>query len=200
MLPLPLSHILDPTLTGLGRLPARASLHPAYRGPFERLSLDGVWRFQLIERPTEAAHDWMTQQTHAKPWRDILVPGVWTRQNTGDFPHYANVRMPFSCAKPPEIPLDNPTGLYRTTFDVTEPWAARQTVLHIGGFESLAMVWCNGSFVGLAKDSRLPSEFDLSAVIRPGANDLAIMVLRWCDATWIEDQDHWNHGGIHRSV
>ena len=140
------------------------------------------------------------QTTDANAWRDITVPGVWTRQNTGDLPHYANVRMPFACAKPPEIPEDNPTGLYRTSFDVSDVWAKRQTVLHLGGFESLALVWCNGVFVGLAKDSRLPSEFDLSSAVKEGSNTLAIMVLRWCEATWIEDQDHWNHGGLHRSV
>lgn len=200
MLPIPLSHILDPTLTGLGRLPARATLEPVQSDIELRHSLDGVWRFQLITSPKDAPSEWTIQNTDAAPWRDILVPGVWTRQDTGDFPHYANVRMPFACAKPPEIPDDNPTGLYRTTFEVSGSWQKRQTVLHIGGFESLAMVWCNGAFVGLAKDSRLPSEFDLSATVRAGSNDLAIMVLRWCDATWIEDQDHWNHGGIHRSI
>ncbi|MEL7283016.1 MAG: glycoside hydrolase family 2 TIM barrel-domain containing protein [Pseudomonadota bacterium] len=200
MLPLPLSQILDPTLTGLGRLPARSTLEPVQSDAERRQSLDGVWRFQLIERPAAAPTDWTTQATAEEPWRDIVVPGVWTRQDTGDFPHYANVRMPFACSKPPDIPENNPTGLYRTVFKVMEAKKEQQTVLHIGGFESLAMVWCNGAFIGLAKDSRLPSEFDLSSAVRAGANDLAIMVLRWCDATWIEDQDHWNHGGLHRSV
>ena len=207
MLPLPLSQILDPTLTGLGRLPARATLTPFpdepslrdARTPW-RQSLDGVWRFQLVDRPTSAPEGWVTSETGSAPWRDINVPGVWTRQDTGDLPHYANWQMPFACAKPPEIPRDNPTGLYRTTMQVPSDWMARRTVLHIGGFESLALIWCNGQFAGLAKDSRLPSEFDLSDLVRAGDNDLAIMVLRWCDATWIEDQDHWNHGGLHRSV
>ena len=207
MRPLPLSQILDPTLTGLGRLPARATLTPfpdeqSLRNDVSpwRQSLDGVWRFQLVDRPTRAPEGWVTTDTGNAPWRDINVPGVWTRQNTSDLPHYANWQMPFACAKPPEIPSDNPTGLYRTTVQVPSDWAERRTGLHIGGFESLALVWCNGQFAGLAKDSRLPSEFDLSDFVREGDNELAIMVLRWCDATWIEDQDHWNHGGLHRSV
>jgi beta-galactosidase len=108
--------------------------------------------------------------------------------------------MPFDCQKPPAVPDQNPTGLYRKTVSVSDAWTKRRTVLHIGGFESLALVWCNGTFVGMAKDSRLPSEFDLSDAVRLGDNELAIMVVRWCDATWIEDQDHWNHGGLHRSV
>lgn len=197
MLPLPLSHILDPSLTAIGRLPARATLSAM---PSTRMSLDGIWRFRLLKRPLDADDDWTVQDTSPDGWRDIQVPGVWTRQNTGNFPHYANVLMPFDCQKPPSIPEENPTGLYRTQFRVEADAIARRTILHTGGFESLALVWCNGSFVGLAKDSRLPSEFDLSDAVQEGDNDLAIMVMRWCDATWIEDQDHWNHGGLHRSV
>lgn len=203
MLPLPLSHIMDPTLLALGRLPARANLWPQDPNQSEskwRRDLNGVWRFQLIEAPERAPDAWMDAATEGSAWRDIHVPGVWTRQNTGDLPHYANWQMPFACAKPPAVPAENPTGLYRLDIDLEADWQSRQTVLHLGGFESLALVWCNGVFVGMAKDSRLPSEFDLSPALRVGANQLAIMVVRWCDATWIEDQDHWNHAGLHRSV
>lgn len=207
MLPIPLSQILDPSLLGLGRLPARATLTPcmdeasARSGHTKwRQSLDGDWRFQLVDRPAQAPQAWEIEDASQAPWRDIKVPGVWTRQDTGDLPHYANWHMPFACAKPPEIPQDNTTGLYRKILQVPSDWIARKTILHIGGFESLAMVWCNGLFIGLAKDSRLPSEFDLSDAVHEGDNLLAIMVLRWCDATWIEDQDHWNHAGLHRSV
>lgn len=207
MLPLPLSHILSPDLLALGRLPSRAMLTPysdedtLIAGSTDwRQTLDGTWRFQLVDRPEYAPTNWTLQDTSAAPWRDIKVPGVWTRQDTGDLPHYANWQMPFSCPKPPEIPADNPTGLYRKVFQVTAEDLTRNSVLHIGGFESLVLVWCNGVFVGMGKDSRLPSEFDLSEAIHEGGNQLAIMVLRWCDATWIEDQDHWNHGGLHRSV
>ncbi|MFN3214506.1 MAG: glycoside hydrolase family 2 TIM barrel-domain containing protein [Henriciella sp.] len=206
-LPLPLSQLFSPRLTSLGRLDARGSLQ-AYpneqalengTSPW-RTSLDGDWRFQLVAQPDAAAQDWMTVNTADAPWRDIKVPGVWTRQNTGDLPHYANWQMPFDSQKPPAVPDENATGLYRKTFSVSDDGAQRQTVLHVGGFESLALVWCNGSFIGMAKDSRLPSEYDLSGMIGVGENELAIMDVRWCDATWIEDQDHWNHGGLHRSV
>ena len=205
MLPLPLETMLQPSLTQIARLPSRAPLVPyptldAARGedmtPW-RQSLDGVWDFQLIEQPAAAPKDW---QNGKGIWRDINVPGVWTRQDTGDFPHYTNIVMPFACQYPPDVPEDNPTGLYRRTFNHPADWAGRKTVLHIGGFESMALVWCNGAFVGMAKGSRLPSEFDVSAHVTAGENTLAIMVMRWCDATWIEDQDHWFHGGLHRSV
>ncbi|NQY40720.1 MAG: DUF4981 domain-containing protein [Henriciella sp.] len=206
-LPLPLSQLFHPGLTSLGRLEARASIQAfpdeaslqTGASPW-RMSLDGDWRFQFTGRPSEAHADWTASDTSQAPWRDIKVPGVWTRQDTGDLPHYANWQMPFDCQKPPNVPQDNPTGLYRRSITVPEAWQDRNTVLHIGGFESQALVWCNQVFIGMAKDSRLPSEFDLSEALRPGENELAIMVIRWCDATWIEDQDHWNHGGLHRSV
>ena len=207
MLPLPLPHIMNPGLTELNRLPARATLVPfsseraRQQGETAwRKVLDGTWRFQLIDAPGDAPGDWTTQALRDPSWRDIQVPGVWTRQETGDLPHYANWRMPFDCQKPPHVPDRNPTGLYRMDLEVSQDWLGRRSILHIGGFESLILVWCNGDFIGMGKDSRLPSEFDLSAAIRAGSNQLALMVVRWCDATWIEDQDHWNHGGLHRSV
>ncbi len=207
MLPLPLHHLMSPSLLELGRLPARATLYPfadeqerAAGKSAWRKSLDGNWTFQLVPSPEQAPQDWITADPWAEDWRAIKVPGVWTRQDTGDFPHYANWKMPWDCQKPPAVPRDNPTGLYRRRFELPTGWASRHTVLHIGGFESLVMVWCNGTFIGMGKDSRLPSEFDLTEALQPGFNQLALMVLRWCDATWIEDQDHWNHGGLHRSI
>lgn len=207
MLPLPLSQLLHPSLLELGRLPARATLTPYPDDAARRsgatpwqLSLDGTWAFQLAPGPDQTPEDWTIAPTIGGDWREIEVPGVWTRQGLGDLPHYANWQMPWDCPKPPEVPAANPTGLYRCEFKLPEAWQGRQTVLHLGGFESLAMVWCNGQFIGLGKDSRLPSEFDLSPALQAGANQLAILVMRWCDATWIEDQDHWNHGGLHRSV
>lgn len=207
MLPLPLHHLLTPTLLELGRLPARATLQ-AYADEEERasgcsawrMSLDGTWAFHLAPSPEKTPSDWIIASPSGEGWKDIQVPGVWTRQDTGDLPHYANWQMPWDCQKPPAVPDANPTGLYRRDFELPIDWSGRDTVLHIGGFESLVMVWCNGQFIGMGKDSRLPSEFDLSEALQSGPNQLAIMVVRWCDATWIEDQDHWNHGGLHRSV
>ena len=207
MLPLPLSYLFDPVLTGLNRLPASVPL-TAYPdvssacsddpSPWQ-MSLDGDWAFQLVSQPDAAPDTWAQTEFDDTNWRSIQVPGVWTRQDTGDHPHYANIRMPFA-THPPHVPDANPTGLYRTAFDLPDTWQARQTHLHIGGAESCVLVWCNGAFVGMGKDSRLPNAFDLTPHLNTGRNVLAIMVIRWCDATWIEDQDHWNHGGIHRSV
>ena len=209
MLPLPLKSLLQPGLTQIGRMPMRAPLTPFQSSERARAgepskwrrSLDGVWDFQLVRSPDDAPEGWhLSDGKLAGDWRDINVPGVWTRQGAGDLPHYTNIVMPFDCQYPPDVPQENPTGLYRRGFQIPKAWAGRNTIVHIGGFESMALVWCNGHFVGMGKDSRLPSEFDLTPHIQEGDNTLAIMVVRWCDATWIEDQDHWFHGGLHRSL
>ena len=108
--------------------------------------------------------------------------------------------MPWPDVEEPWVPAMNPTGLYRTSFRCPPPWKKREVVVHLGGAETVAVVWCNGRFVGMGKDSRLPSEFDLSPFLQAGVNLLAVMVIRYSDATWLEDQDHWWHAGLHRSV
>ncbi len=200
-LPIPLEMLFQPELTGLGRLPARAPLIPLNdQGDNWRISLDGEWRFRLVESPNAAPEGW-DDGAIAAGWLSIIVPGVWTMQDVGDPPIYCNFQMPFADPhEPGGVPDQNPTGLYRTSFSVDPAWAGRDIVVHIGGFETIALVWCNGRFVGMGKDSRLPSEFDLTSHLRLGDNQLAVMVIKWSDATWIEDQDHWRHGGLHRSV
>jgi beta-galactosidase len=207
-LPLDLNVLLDPSLLALNRRTMRTTREPYLtartaiegKGSSLRASLDGTWRFQLVENPDAAPKDWQTAETNQAPWRDIKVPGVWTLQNTGDHPHYTNWVMPFAEEKPPAVPEDNPTGLYRHAFSCPPDWQGRDVHIHIGGFESFLMVWCNGVFIGMGKDSRLPSAFNLGKALNAAENQLALMVVRWSDGTWIEDQDHWYHGGLHRSV
>jgi len=204
---LQIDDFFQPELTELNRLPSRAPLVP-YRSAEDaradgespwRRSLDGDWRFRLVGRPDAAPARWMNPVTSDDRWDTITVPGVWTRQGQSDLPHYTNIVMPWPDLDPPQVPDENPTGLYRTTFRVPRSWSSRRIVVHLGGVESLAVVWCNGAFVGMGKDSRLPSEFDLTPYLVEGDNLLAVMAIRYCDATWIEDQDHWWHAGIHRS-
>jgi len=200
--------LLRPELFEINRLPARSPLTPypsataarlAEESPWRR-SLDGDWRFRLVDRPSSAPARWMLPTTSDERWRTVAVPGCWTRQDTGDRPHYTNIVMPWPDTDAPYTPPDNPTGLHRTRFSVPAGWRGRDVVVHLGGFESVAVLWCNGHFVGMGKDSRLPSEFDLTPHLVAGHNLLAVMVIRWSDATWIEDQDHWWHAGLHRSV
>jgi len=160
----------------------------------EKISLDGTWRFQLLRSPRDRI---------GKKWTTIPVPGLWTMQPESeiffDKPIYTNVQMPFD-ETPPFVPEENPHGVYERDFEVPESWKDKRIVLHLGGYESVALVSVNGIEVGLTKDSRLAAEFDVTKLIQRGKNVLRIDVTKWSDATFIEDQDQWWHGGITRSV
>ncbi len=202
-------NLFDPELQALNRLSARPPLDPhrtvaaalAAKPVTRRRSLDGNWAFRLVSSPSAAPSDFMGPDGgRSGAWHGIEVPGCWTMQAVGDWPHYTNIIMPWPDLEPPQTPARNPTGLYRTTVDIPASWLDDDVVLHVGGFESVIALWCNGRFVGMAKDSRLPSEFVLNDHVQSGVNTIAILVARYSDATWIEDQDHWWHGGLHRSV
>jgi beta-galactosidase len=117
-----------------------------------------------------------------------------------DKPIYTNVQMPIPNT-PPFVPKeDNPTGLYRQTFTIPEGWNGRQIFICFDGVESAFYLWVNGQAVGYSQDSRLPAEFDLTDYVQAGENELRAMVIRWSDGSFVEDQDHWRMGGIHRDV
>ncbi len=174
----------DPPLLARGRLPMHAVAHR------DRLPLDGTWRFQLLHSPDDAPGD---------AWGEATVPGCWTMQVTWDHPIYTNVQMPFA-GLPPRVPDENPTGIYERTFDLPVGWEDRRVVLHVGAAESVVLVGLNGHDAGLSKDSHLAAEFDLTALVRPGRNSIRLTVVKWSDATYIEDQDQWWHGGLTRPV
>jgi beta-galactosidase len=210
----------SPEMNGEGRLPMRSPLVPwpgadeartaAAAGPRGTgvspwvLGLDGSWRFSLEKNPDavprgSGAACFASPQFDDSRWGEIRVPGTWTLQGH-DKPHYTNVVMPFGNV-PPSVPAEhNPTGLYRVSFTLPSGWERRRTVLHVGGAESFLEAWCNGERLGFSKDTRLPSEFDLTPHVRAGSNLLAFMVVRYSDASFIEDQDQWWYGGIYRSV
>lgn len=123
----------------------------------------------------------------------------WTMHGF-DKPHYTNVRTPFA-EPPPRVPRDNLTGLYRRHLTVRDTWTGRRVVLNVGGAESVLYVWVNGDAVGMGKDSRLPQEFDITDFIVPGRETLlCCAVVKWSDASFIEDLDQWWMGGLHRDV
>jgi beta-galactosidase len=201
----------SPTTVCFNRAPARATLLPfpdvksaltlsREKTPYVQ-TLNGEWDFVLLHRPEEVRNEMLQPEfdVAAAGFRKIPVPSNWTRQETFDQPHYTNVQMPFA-QEPPEVPAENPTGVYRTTFTVPTNWDGRRVVLHVGGAESVLYVWVNGQAVGLSKDSRLPAEFDVTEFLLPGENLLAAVVVKWSDATFIEDQDQWWMGGIFREV
>ena len=179
---------MSPETTSINRLPMLNIEH------FEQISLDGIWRFQLLHKPTEKL---------GKNWSSIPVPGLWTMQEPSevffDKPIYTNVQMPFD-EQPPFVPAENPTGIYERDFEIPKSWNSKRVVLQLGGYESVALIYINGEEVGLTKDSRLAAEFDVTQFVTSGNNVLRIDVTKWSDATFIEDQDQWWHGGITRSV
>ncbi len=192
-----------PELTHINRLPAHSCLIPygngenALQGLRERspyfLSLDGKWDFKLYRKPADAP------PAGPEKWDSINVPANWTMEGFWDRPIYTNVQMPWE-NNYPLVPEENPTGLYHRVFTLPAEWADRRTVIHLGGVESYFEIYVNGVFAGMGKDCRLPSEYDISAFLREGKNDLTVKVLRWSDGSYIEDQDHWWMAGIYRSV
>jgi beta-galactosidase len=179
---------MSPETTSVNRLPMLNIEH------FEQISLDGTWRFQLLHSPTEKI---------GKRWATIPVPGLWTMQEPSevffDKPIYTNTQMPFE-HQPPYVPVENPTGVYERDFYLPKSWPGKRIVLQVGGYESVALVYINGQEVGLTKDSRLAAEFDVTQFVGNGNNVVRIDVTKWSDATFIEDQDQWWHGGITRSI
>jgi len=197
----------DPVITGINRLPARATLtpYPTVEAALDQesesslvRSLNGRWRFQLAPRPEDSPIGFADTGLDDSRWDEVDVPSLWTMQGY-DIPIYTNVRMPFD-AEPPKVPETNPTGHYRRRFRLPRGWRSRRTVLHVGGFESVVEVWINGVRVGVGKDSRLPAEFDLSDHVVGGENLLVLRVIRWSDGSYLEDQDHWWQAGLHREI
>jgi beta-galactosidase len=181
-----------PEVTGVGRLPMTTHLPRP-----EVVDLAGGWAFRRHDRPEEVERRDLTAGTDG--WATVEVPGCWTMQGF-DHPHYTNTRMPFP-GPPPSVPEQNPTGVHRRRITVPDDWAGRRVVLHVGGAESVLYVHVDGEPVGMGKDSRLPQEFDLTGLVEPGRPfDLALTVVRWSDATYLEDQDHWYHAGLHRRL
>ncbi|HGH5979083.1 TPA: beta-galactosidase [Kluyvera georgiana] len=162
-----------------------------------RQLLNGCWQFSYFTRPEAVPESWL--QHDLPDARGIAVPSNW--QMLGyDAPVYTNVTYPIP-VNPPFVPRDNPTGCYSLTFNVNPQWLTDgQTRIILDGVNSAFHLWCNGQWVGYAQDSRLPSEFDLSELLVNGENRLAVMVLRWSDGTYLEDQDMWRMSGIFRDV
>lgn len=192
-----------PSVTSLGRLPAHVPLHSwraesdaqADRPSASRHYLDGEWSFELYESPESVPGAWPLSEQGQET---ILVPGNWQLQGF-DRPVYTNVKYPFP-VNPPRVPEQNPTGCYRRSFTLDAAATRERTHLVFEGVDSAFFVWCNGHFVGYSQDSRLSAEFDVTDCVIAGENQLAAMVLRLSDGSYLEDQDMWNLSGIYRSV
>ncbi len=200
----------NPNINSLNRMEARshsisfaekeAALSVDIKQSSRYKSLNGDWNFLWM--PTEKGGPENFHQLSYAPntWKTIPVPANWELQGYGTA-IYTNIQYPFLPVNPPYVPDDdNPTGYYRTTFDMPRNWQDMQVTLHFGGVSSAFYVWLNGEFLGYSEDSRLPAEFDITDYLQKGDNTLALKVHRYSDGSYLEDQDHWRLSGIHRDV
>jgi beta-galactosidase len=199
----------NPTVVGINKEPAHATLTPyadqqaALSGrdkesPFVQM-LNGEWQFLLVDTPHEVPAEALEGKADSLEWGTIVVPGNWTMQGY-DKPIYTNVKMPIP-TDPPHVPQDdNPTGIYRRTFALPASWEGREVVACFDGVESAFYLWVNGKRVGYSQGSRLPAEFNLTPFLQPGENSMTLVVIRWSDGSYVEDQDHWWMAGVYRDV
>lgn len=160
-------------------------------------SLNGDWQFSYFKQPESVPESWL--ESDLDDARPIPVPSNW-QMHDYDIPIYTNIKYPFPC-NPPFVPQENPTGCYSTAFEVDENWLSEgQTRIIFDGVNSAFYLWCNGQWVGYSQDSRLPAEFDLTPYLQTGMNRLCVLVLRWSDGNYLEDQDMWRMSGIFRDV
>ncbi|MEK3883626.1 glycoside hydrolase family 2 TIM barrel-domain containing protein [Paenibacillus sp. PL2-23] len=190
----------NPDIFALNRMEAHAAR--AY-GAERTLSLNGQWRFSFAESPDKRNTSFYQLDYDTSAWAEIAVPGHWQLQGY-DYPQYVNVRYPWiehDDIKAPFAPTNyNPVVSYTREFTVPKAWDGQPVFLSFQGVESAFYVWVNGDLVGYSEDTFTPAEFDISPYLVEGANKLAVEVYRWCDASWLEDQDFWRLSGIFRDV
>ncbi len=205
----------DPATNQINREPMRASLKlfstvEEAMGDYDdshyqwRMSLNGTWRFHWVESADARPTDFFDTDFDDASWDTMEVPGMWELNGYGD-PIYVNIGYAWRGNfrnNPPEVPVEqNHVGSYRRSFTVPANWRGRDLFLNIGAASSNLYVWVNGRFVGYSEDSHLGAEFDVTKYIVPGAeNQIAFQIFRWCDGTYLEDQDLWRLCGISRDV
>jgi beta-galactosidase len=216
-------HWEDPSVLELAKLPPRATFFPfesraraltRNRAASSRVvELNGQWWFHWSPTADDASNAGFERPdadllvgphgpmgpNGPMTWKRIPVPSDWQMLGYG-VPIYVNAGYPFT-KHPPFIDHDNaPVGRYRKDFEVPEAWSGQRIVLHFGAVKSAGYVWVNGIPVGYTQDGKLPAEFDVTRVVRPGTNLLAVEVHRWSDGSYLEDQDFWRLSGIERDV
>ena len=160
--------------------------------------LSGDWKFRYFTSVYDVKEEFFAEGYDTSAFETIPVPSVW--QNYGhDHHQYTNVRYPFP-VDPPYVPYENPCGAYVRTFEWKKQEEAPREFLNFEGVDSCFYVWMNGSFVGYSQVSHSTSEFDVTDFLKDGTNTIAVLVLKWCDGSYLEDQDKFRMSGIFRDV
>ncbi len=162
-------------------------------------SLNGQWNFKYTENVMERPTKFFGTDTDTSDWDTIDVPSNWELKGHG-MPIYTNIVYPFP-KNPPYIPHEsNPVGSYKRSFEISDNWKNKDVFLHFEGVSGAMYVWVNGQKIGYSEGSKTPAEFNITQYLRSGKNTLAVQVLRWSDASYMEDQDFWRLSGIDRDV
>lgn len=189
-------------------MPARAYFIPAskrmdnlveHREESDRMQLlNGTWKFQYFNSIYDVQEPFFEKDYDTENFDEIQVPSVW--QMAGyDTHQYTNIRYPFPF-DPPYVPQDIPCGTYAHTFVYHKDENAPKAFLNFEGVDSCFYVWINGSYVGYSQVSHITSEFDITDLLRDGENSIAVLVMKWCDGSYLEDQDKFRMSGIFRDV
>ena len=162
-------------------------------------SLNGQWKFKLVETPDLVPEDFWNPKFDIKEWDEIKVPANWQMEGY-DHPKFRNVKLTFE-SDPPKIPdYYNPTGCYKRKFTVPKTWLDKEIMLRFEGIKSASYIWVNGKRVGYNQGGFEPAEFNITPFIEKGENDLAVEVIRFSDGSYLENQDMWRLSGIYRDV
>jgi len=160
-------------------------------------SLNGVWKFKYHKTVCDVEDGFYGQNFDASGWDNLIVPSNWQMYGY-DIPQYVNSSYPYPC-DPPFVPNDNPAGIYIRDFELN-PDKNKRYYINFEGVDSCFYLWVNGNFIGYSQVSHMTSEFELTNYLINGKNRIAVMVLKWCDGSYLEDQDKWRMSGIFRDV
>ena len=167
------------------------------------LSLEGMWRFHFVKNHQDAPTDFFRVGYDDSAWEDFPVPGLFELNGHGDR-IYKNIGYAWCTtfdSNPPIVgETENYTGSYRREVTLPESWSGQQVLMHVGSATSNVKVWVNGKYVGYSEDSKIAAEFDITKYVKKGKNLIAMQVMRWCDGSYLEDQDFWRFTGIAREV
>ena len=201
----------DPVVNEVNRSPMHTSYfayqneHSALKGCKEAsqnfMSLNGIWKFLWVKDADKRPMNFYKISYDDKSWDNMQVPGLWALNGYGD-PVYVNYGYPWRnqfAGEPPAIPVaDNQVGSYRKEIIIPADWKGKEIFAHFGAVSSNLYLWVNGQFVGYSEDSKLEAEFNLSRYLKPGKNLIAFQVFRWCDGSYLEDQDFLRLAGVGR--
>ena len=201
----------DPTVNQVNRAPMHAdffaysSLDEVENGMENSqnyLSLNGEWKFNWVKDADQRPVNFWSPDFDDSQWGTMPVPGMWELNGYGD-PVYVNVGYAWKgnfSNNPPSVPVENNhVGTYRRTISIPDDWKGRNVTIHFGSVTSNIYLWVNGKFVGYSEDSKLAAEFDITKFVKPGKDaTIAFQTFRWCDGTYLEDQDFFRLSGVAR--